>query len=467
MEGRPESRYKNRVFPDGRYFHRRLDCGLLLAVEVLPARKSVSLEMRFLSGMAAEPADRLGLAFLTEQTISKGTERRSGQGLSDAFDALGALHGSWVGRESIGFRCTCLPEYVDGVLDLFQEMLRTPTFPEESCRIAVELANQELTALEDDPGELARKYSARHAYGPLLGRHPYGERDTLARIGRNDIISYWQQNICAGRLLVAAAGPVDPPRLVERLEAAFAGFGMTGTPGWTSAEGAAEAESAFTPGRWHYEKELEQQQIVICWPGVPMTHADHPVERVLLSLLGEGMSSRLFTEVREKLGLVYWVGAWHEHPRRAGMIHLGASSTPGQCARTHATLLREVDRLADDLTAGELARAQTLLIARSDTHGDITRARTSELAADLFYYERPVSIEEKNAAVASVTIEDIRRYLHEHPRDGLCVVTLGPTALADSATDAASSQAEAVSAVGAGVPPPNAVAARPASETCA
>lgn len=405
----------------GRYVHRRLDCGIEFAAEVLPGRKIAAIEMRVFSGMVAEPADKLGLAFLTEQTISKGTAKRTGPQLSDAFDALGALHSSWAGRESLGFRCTCMPEYLDAVLDLHAETLRTPTFPEDSVKVSVELANQEITALEDDPGELSRKLTMRHAYGPILGRHAYGERETLARIGRADVVKFWQDNFRASAMQVAVAGPIDVERLIEKLERCFEGYGPR-TPSATP------VTPDFSTGRWHYHKALEQQHIAICWPGVPMTAADYPIERVLLSILGDGMSSRLFTEVREKQGLVYWVGAWHEHPRSAGMIHMGASSTPERCEQTYATLLREVDRLAEDLTEDELARAKTLIVARTQTHGDITRARVGELASDLFYYGRPISIDEKNAAIEAVTANQIRRYLREHPRNGLCVVTLGPAA---------------------------------------
>ncbi|MFO0973196.1 MAG: pitrilysin family protein [Phycisphaerae bacterium] len=410
-----------------RFVHRRLDCGIEFAAAPIPGRKIVALELRVLGGMVTEPADELGVAFLTEQTLSKGTARRTGPELSDAFDALGALHGSWVSRESIGFRGTCLPEHLDAMLDLHAELIRTPTFPDDSCRVAVELATQELTLLEDDPGELSRKLLMPHAYGPILGRHAYGDRATLARLSRPQIANYWRANFHPARMQVVLGGAVDPARAADRLEKLFGDMSPRGSEYVTPAV-------AFSAGAWHYHKELEQQHVGICWPGVPVRSDAHPVERVMLAILGEGMSSRLFTEVREKQGLVYWVGAWHEHPRAAGMIHLGASSTPARCAQTCRTLLREVERLAEDITPDELERAKTLLTARSQTHGDLTRARTSELSADLFFHGCPMPIEEKNAAINRVTIDDIRAYLAAHPRDRRCVVTLGPAEPAPEAS---------------------------------
>ncbi len=170
----------------------------------------------------------------------------------------------------------------------------------------------------------------------------------------------------------------------------------------------------------------------MCWPGVKMTDDAYPAERLTLAILSDGMSSRLFTEVREKQGLVYWVDAWGEHPRDIGMIFMGASTTPARCEQTVRTLLQEVNRLSEDVTEEELSRAQVGIIAKSKTHGDITRARAGELSSDLFHYGRPVPLAEKHDWISAVTIADVQRYLAAHPRDKRCVLTLGPRALENS-----------------------------------
>ncbi len=391
---------------------RRLDCGIDFAAEVLPGRPTVSLVFCLRSGSAYEPADRLGVARLTEQTLSKGTSRFTGRALSDAFDSMGIQHRSGTGRETIVFRCTCLPEFLNNAVDLHAEMICRPTFPAEACRVAVDLAVQELTALEDDPMDLARKLMHEQAYGPLLGRYPLGCPECLGRIGPDDIRSYWESAFAADRMQVAVAGPVDPPSLADRLDAAFAGFGCAG-------------KSAHR----HHPKELEQDYVMICWPGVSKTDPQEAAERVMVSVLSGGMSARLFTEVREKQGLVYWVGAWVEHPRGAGMIHLGASTTPERCDRTYATLLREVDRLAEDITPDELNRAVVGITARQEREADLTNARVSDLADDLLHFGRPIPLEEKLARIRAVTADDIRDYLASHRRDRLSVLTLGPRQL--------------------------------------
>lgn len=239
--------------------------------------------------------------------------------------------------------------------------------------------------------------------------------------------------------MVAVAGPVDGGQIGALLEKYFEGFGSK------ACSGRAVFPAEFVPRTTHHDKELEQEQISICWPGVDATHDDFPVQKVTLGILSGGMSGRLFTEVREKLGLVYWVSAWQETPRGCGMIFLGASTTPDRCDQTYAALLREVDRLADDITQDELDRAVIGIVARQETRGDTTRSRCSDLASDLFFFGRPIPPKERIAKVKAVTIDDVKRYLSIYPRDRLCVVTLGPRSLGGEAVVGGCSDAGASS----------------------
>lgn len=406
--------------------HDQLACGIEYVVMPLPVRHVAAFQLRVLGGLCVEPPDKLGLARLVEESIDKGTQRRSGRELSDAFDAIGAGRGGGTGRESITFGCTVLPEHFEQAVALHAEFLRTPTFPEDVCRINVELARQELLALEDDAGGLVDRMISRQAFGPLLGRHALGEAAMLDHFSRHDLNSYWRDWVHAGRMLLAVAGAVDAAHVADVFDKHFSGFG----PG--AQDGRRYWPVEFTPGISHYPKPLEQEQIAICWPGVEATHPDFPVQQVTLGILSGGMSGRLFTEVREKQGLVYWVSAWQDTPRGAGMIFLGASTTPERCDRTYATLLREVDRLAEDIQPDELERAIVGITAGYETKGDSTRSRCGELANDLFFHGRPLSPAEKLAKVQAVTIDDVRRYVTTYPRDRRCVVTLGPRPLSDA-----------------------------------
>ena len=407
------------------FVHDTLPCGMEYAVLPLPQRHVVSFQLRVLAGTTSEPAKKLGLARLVEDTITKGTEKRTGPQLSDAFDAIGAGKSSGTGRETSTFTCTVLPDYFEQAVALHAEFFRTPTFPDDAFRVNVDLAKQELMALEDDAHALCDKLLDHQAFGPLLGRHPLGENETLDRISRDDVEAHWRSYFRAGRILLAVSGAVEPQRVADLFEKHFGGFGGD------QHDGRSTCPFEFSARSTHHHKESKQEQIGICWPGVDATHDDFPVQQVMIGILSGGMSARLFTEVREKLALAYWVAAWQDTPRGAGMIFLGASSTPERCDQTYSALLREVDRLADDITQDELNRAITGIVASRETRGDTTRARCSELATDLFFYGRPLPPEEKIARVQAVTIDHVRRFLSTYPRDQVSVVTLGPRALAD------------------------------------
>jgi len=403
--------------------HGRLPCALEYGVNVLPNRHVVSFQVRVFAGTCYEPAEQLGIARMVEETIDKGTRRHGGRVLSDCFDAIGAGRQSGTGRESITFTCTVLPEHFERAFELHAEFLTEPTFPNEAVDVSLELARQELLAIEDDPQGLLEKKMGPLAFGPTLGRHPLGEQACLDRMNRDTIENYWKRRFRPGRMSVAVAGPIEPDR-VKKACTEYLPSSDSAPP-----DGREPLSLDFHPGLTHHDKPLEQEQMAICWPGVDVVHDDFPIQIVLIGVLSGGMSGRLFTEVREKLGLVYWVSAWHETPRGCGLLFLGASTTPDRCDQTFSTLLREVNRLSEDLTEEELNRAVTGIIASRDTRGDGTRARCAELASDLFFYGRPVPMEEKIAKLQAVTVRDVHRFLEAHPRNQLCIMTLGPRAL--------------------------------------
>lgn len=408
---------------EDRFVHEMLDSGVEFATDVLPQRNTVALCFRILAGVADDPPDLTGVGSVVERTLSKGTQRFDGRGLADAFDQLGAEWGSVSGRQSVLVRVLCLPEFVLDVVALVGEMITHPTFPDEACRVAVELAQQELRQMEDEPAELLRVMVQRLTLGPVLGRHVGGTVESLPGLTPALIRAHWQRMYHAGRLQVAAAGPIDPTRLARQVEACFAGFGSA------ARQGRQTAEFEFRPAREHRHKKLEQQYVGITLPGLPRDDPDFPVEQVLLGVLSGGMSGRLFTEVREKQGLVYWVGAWHEQPRNKGVLHLGASSTPERCGRTYETLLRELRRVGEDLTATETDRARDALVAQFETEDDLTRARAAGLSDDLFHFGRPIGRAAKLDALRAVTADRVTAYARRLPLDQLCVATLGPRAL--------------------------------------
>lgn len=412
--------------------HERLASGVQLLAQPMPRHHTVSMLVRIDGGMAAEPEEHLGLAYVIQRTLDKGTERFDARQLADAFDAIGAAHAVHAGRQNWWFDVSVLPEFIERAIELAAEPICRATFPEQAVVTARQLAEQQLSSLEDSPRALLRRRMSRQAYGPILGRHQLGEAETLARIDGEAARALWRRVVRPARLTFGIAGPIDPQRVGAAIDRHFGELAGRAAPDGAPPPAGAEG---FRSTRSHIAKDLQQTQIGISFPGTPYGGEHYPTERVLLAVLSGGMSSRLFTEVREKQGLVYWVRAWHEHTSAGGMIHVGAATTPQRCRRTYETLLREIGRLQDDLGDEELERARTGLLAERATDGASVGRKVGEMLIDQFHLGRVVSVADKERALQAVTVEHIQRYLEEHPRDELSIVTVGKEPLEAEATE--------------------------------
>ena len=401
------------------FVHQSLPCGVEFAADLLPKRHTVALNFRILAGLADDPLDQTGISAIVEQTLSKETRNYSGPRLADAIDRYGSQWSSLCGRQSTLVRVLCLPEFVPQAIDLVCELIAYPTFPADACRVAVELSHQELKQLEDDPDDLVRVMIQLLTLGPVYGRHVIGTPESLARLTPDGVRAHWRKFYSAGRLQVTAAGPLDADAVMRRLDDNLRGFGDS------APLGRHPASVTFQPQREHRQKDLEQEYIALAFPGAARHSPDFAVEQVLIGVLSGGMSARLFTEVREKLGLVYWVSAWHEQPRGCGFVHLGASTTPERCQKTYDTLRNELARLALDVTDEEAARAKNSLIAHTHTEDDLTRARAAGLSDDLFHFGRPIGQEQKLDAVRAVTRARVAAYAERFANPAMCVATLG------------------------------------------
>ena len=407
----------------GETVHEHLSCGLEYGVIPLPDRHVVSFQIRLLAGTSSEPPRTLGLSRVVEETLDKGTEGYTARELADAFDAIGAGRQSGTGRETMTFTCTILPEHFERAIELHAELLRRPTFPEEAVSVNVQLAKQELIALDDDAQGIVDKLISRQAYGPVLGRHALGEPETLDRIARADLESFWRTHFHAGRLIVSVAGAIEPARVADALTKHFDGFGRSGR------EGRGVIPIEFTPRTTHHDKALEQEHIAICWPGVDATHDEFPVQQVTLGILSGGMSGRLFTEVREKRGLVYHVSAHYQSLRDYAGVFTYAGTTPAKAQETFEATLAEIRRLGEGISPDEMDRSRVQLKSALVMQGESTGARASALASDWYHLHRLRSLEEISAAIDAVRGEQVIDHLRQYPPKGLSVLVIGPQPL--------------------------------------
>lgn len=399
-----------------------LPCGVPMLKTAMPGYHTCTLVLRVEGGLSSEPAGAGGLAAVIEQTLEQGSENMAGEELADALELLGCSLGISAGRESWLISLSGLPERMASAVGLLEHVLLCPAFLPEDVETAVELAGQELNALEDYPRGLLGRVVQRRCFGEPLGRHRLGSRESLQSLMAEQARGHWRTCCTRRRISASLAGVWPGDEVQQSLDGLLSGLSEGMAPGLAPS-------AQFTAGYAHVSKELEQTQVGLSFPGVLYRDADHPVESVLLAVLSGGMSSRLFVEVREKQGLVYWVGAWHEQARTAGVISVGAATTPARVEQTLATILREIDRAGEDVSEQELERARVGLLADELTSGASPGRRAMQVLGDWVHHGRLVDPGERRTAIARVDAAAIRRYLEEHPRSALSIVTLGREAL--------------------------------------
>ena len=399
-----------------------LDNGLRLAMQQGPGQVT-ALAIRVMVGARHDPKTRLGLANLMAEVLPTGTTKHSNRWLTDRFDFLGVHRSTWAAIEHQNFSATLLPQHLDNVLSLTAEILLQPSFPSKEIETARARALQELQAIEDEPRQKIFRIMNEAYLGPMLGREILGTRESLPRITRQDALTEHAKSFSPPRTMIAIAGKFDPQvacRAVERQ------FGK-----WK--DGAAPDADTRPPSPTsrlvHRTKDSDQEQIAIAYPSVSRDSPDFYVARIIAAILSGGMSARLFTEVREKRGLVYAVSAWHSYLRGFGFFTSYAGTTAARSQETLDVLCAELKRAGNDVTDKELKQAKiglkSKLIIRSEQPG----AQAGRLLDDLTYLGRIVTLDEITAAVDAVSRSRVECFAHKYPPHPMTIATLGPKKL--------------------------------------
>ncbi len=400
-----------------------LDNGIQIVVEPMAGAQSASVVFRFPFGAKDDPPDRLGLARVAEETVFKGTPSRDARAVFDAFDTLGVRRGSATDVESTDFRAQVLPRHFREAMALYGEILRTASFPDDQVEVSKALSLEELKRLEDSPFQKVMYQAMQAGLGDPLGRIPLGEPGSVATISPGGVRSYWSNACRPNGLLISAAGGVEAAEVFDAVQEAFGDWPEDKGPPAPPPHPTVAAKAV------HHHKDSEQEHIGMLFGAVSRGHELYYAGQLAVAVLSGSGSSRLFTEVREKRGLVYHVGAYYRARRGGGLIALYAGTTADRADETLVVCRREIARLADDVTLDELERAKTVLKGRLFTTGDLPDGRSGSLLDDLFLDGQVRSVDDIARGVDGVTLDQIPTYLEAFPPVPAALATLGPRPL--------------------------------------
>jgi predicted Zn-dependent peptidase len=395
--------------------------GLVLLAEPMESVESVAFTFRVPAGTAVEPADKGGLAGLTCEMILRGAGPRDNRQFVNDLDNLGVDRGESVSDAHVVFRGATLARNLSPALEIYADILRRPHLPDdqlEPCRL---VALQELAAVEDEPAhKVMLELRRRHLPDPW-GRPSQGEQAALEAMSLADIQNYFQRVYRPNGAVIGVAGKIEWESLKDEVGRLLGDWPRGGEP--------TVREQAPVVQREHLHHESNQTQIGLAYPSVAYRDADYYVASAAVGVLGDGMSSRLFTEVREKRGLCYSVYASHGTLLDRGSVFCYAGTSAERAQETLDVMVREVLRMAEGIEPGELDRLKARIKSSLIMQQESTSSRSALLTRDWYFLGRVRTLDEVEAIVDGLSADQINQYLADHRPEQFTIVTLGPKEL--------------------------------------
>ncbi len=402
-------------------YHHTFANGLTLLAERMEHVRSATLNVMVPAGSIYDPPEQRGIASVLADLITRGAGSRDSRALSLALDSLGVDRDESVGGFHMLFWGGTLARNLPAALDIYADILLRPRFPAEELEAVQALALQDLQSLEDEPRQKVMIELRKRHYPPPLSFDRRGTVEGIEAITIENVREHFRQTFRARGTILSVAGNFEWQGLLDQVGRLFGDW----NPG---------AELPIKMGTMaepiaQLSKETKQTQIALAYPSVPIGHPDYYAAQGAVNILSGGMSSRLFTEVREKEGLCYAVSASYATLKDRASVFAYAGTTAERAQRTMDVLVRELRRLKDGIEPEEVARMQAGLKSSLIMQQESTSARARALASDWYFLGRVRSFDEIQAGLNALNPANIIEHLQRHPAKDFNIVTLGPAPL--------------------------------------
>lgn len=397
----------------------RLASGLRVVSDPMATVESASLGVWVDAGTRHETPDVNGISHLLEHMAFKGTARRTARDIAEEMDAVGGHLNAYTARDHTAYYAKVLKEDTALALDIVADILQHSTMDAEELAREQDVVVQEIGQANDTPDDIIFDHFQATAYPEQpLGRPVLGTEELVRGMTRDTILSYMGSHYSAPRMVLAAAGRIDHDALVAEAEAAFAH--LSNMPD-------VQPEAArYVGGDFREERDIEQVNLVLGFDGVSYDDPDYYTASVLSTLLGGGMSSRLFQEVREKRGLVYSIYSFTSSYGDGGLFGIYAGTGEDEVTELVPVMCDEVVKVVAGVSEDELHRARAQLKASILMSLESTSSRCEQLARQILVYNRPVSTAEVVAKVEAVDNAEIMRVARRLFSTTPTIAAIGP-----------------------------------------
>jgi len=376
--------------------------GVRVVADPVAGFQTLALTVAAGRGARAEDVARSGWAHLLEHMVFKGAGQRSARDIVEAIEARGGSINAATGYERTSYQVRSLAGGLGLGMEVLADLMQRPTLAAADLAQEIGVIAQEIAEAADTPDDFVFELAQAAAFpGQPLGRPVLG---TEASIGAADpaALEAWRAGLYApDRLVISAAGAVDEDELAHLAERLFGGAASTQTP--------TPAPASFTGGRAAEARRLEQAHLVLYLPGLGAADPDYFALRIFAEALGGGMSSRLFQEARERLGLAYAIDAFAESYEDTGVLGVYAGCAAKDAVGLADVVAAEILKLGEAIGAAELDRAKAQLKAGLFMGRESLAARAEQAAGQLLVFGRLLTPEEIAEAIDAVDAVAIRR----------------------------------------------------------
>ncbi len=377
----------------------RLSNGLTVATETLPHIESVALGIWVKSGARNEREDEHGIAHLLEHMAFKGTHRRTAWKIASEIENVGGEINAATSVETTSFYARVLADDVPLAIDILADILTDSKFDADELEREQHVILQEIGAAHDTPDDIVFDRFTETAFRhQTIGRSILGTPDTVRSFTSRQLHDYMERQYGAERMVVVAAGAVTHDAFVREVEKRLGTFRP-------KAEGALPQYAHYVGGDYREDRDLMDAQIVLGFEGRAYHVRDFYVSQVLSMILGGGMSSRLFQEVREKRGLCYSVYAFHWGFSDTGIFGIHAATGQSDIATLVPVIVGELQRAGESIGEEELNRARAQYRAGLVMSAESAASRASQIARQMLLFGRPIAMQELVDRLAKLTVE--------------------------------------------------------------
>jgi predicted Zn-dependent peptidase len=378
----------------------RLKSGLTVVTQNMPHLESVALGVWIKSGSRNETADEHGIAHLLEHMAFKGTARRSARDIAEQIENVGGELNAATSTETTSYYARVLKDHVPLAIDILADILTESAFDEEELEREKHVILQEIGAANDTPDDLVFDRFSEVAYrDQTIGRPILGTPESVKSFRPDQIRAYLSRNYTTDRMFIVAAGAVDHDTLVKQVEDRFSLLPEK-----------AAAEPVFVPARYiggevRETRDLMDTQLLLGFEGKAYHMRDFYCSQILANILGGGMSSRLFQEVREHRGLCYSVYAFHWGFSDTGIFGIHAATGGEDLPELVPVILDELRKSSEVIHQQEIDRARAQIRAQLLMGQESPAARAGQIARQMILYGRMIPNTEMMERLAGITTQ--------------------------------------------------------------